>query len=135
MPLKKTELTNILFSNHIPLLSYVLKTVSADYNIPYEELEKKYIKPFRSTRKRNTNKKGKKTCYSMFLSDKEVEEDLKQRNPDMNFGELSKEKAKVWKVMSNKDKERYKELAADYNRKLLEEEDEEDINEEDLADE
>jgi hypothetical protein len=127
MPLKKTELTNILFSNHIPLLNYVLKTVATDYNISYEELEKKYIKPFRSTRKRNTNKKGKKTCYSMFLADKEVEEDLKNRNPNMNFGELSKEKAKVWKVMSQKDKERYKELANEYNSQL----DEEEIIEED----
>jgi len=132
MPLKKTELTNILFANHIPLLSYVLKTVSNDYNIPYEELEKKYIKPFRSTRKRNTNKKGKKTCYSMFLADKDVEEDLKKRNPEMSFGELSKEKAKVWKVMSNKDKEIYKEKASEYNNSLL---DTEDIAEEDLTEE
>ena len=34
------------------------------------------------------------TCYSMFLKDKKVEEELKEKHPNKTFGEISKEKAK-----------------------------------------
>jgi len=118
MPLKKNELTNILFKSNIDLVSYLLRTIGEDYNISYDELERKYIKPFKQTKKRNTNKKGRMTCYSMFLADKSIDEDLKNRNPDMSFGELSKEKGKVWKAMSKKDKDIYREKAKEYNNKL-----------------
>lgn len=118
MPIKKNELINILFSNNIPLIEYILKQVSIDHDLSYEDLEKKYIKPFKYTKKRNTNKKGRKTNYSMFLADKNVEKELKERYPNMSFGELSKEKSKVWKVMSKQDKEKYKTLAEEYNQKL-----------------
>jgi len=132
MPLRKNELTNILFKSNIDLVTYLLKTISEDYKINYDELERKYIKPFKTTKKRNTNKKGKMTCYSMFLADKKVDDDLKNRNPNMTFGELSKERGKVWKAMSNKDKDIYREKAKEYNKNLvIEEEEVEEINKED----
>lgn len=122
MPLRKNELTNILFKANIELVTYLLKSIGEDYNINYDELERKYIKPFKTTKKRNTNKKGRMTCYSMFLADKTIDEDLKKRYPEMSFGNLSKEKGKVWKAMSNKDKELYKEKAKEYNNNLIIEE-------------
>jgi len=118
MPLNKNQLTNILFKQNIELIEYLLKAVSEDHNIDYSILEKEYIKPFRTTKKRNTNKKGRMTCYSMFLKDKEVEDELKARFPLKQFGELSKEKALVWKAMSNKDKDAYRLLAKEFNAKL-----------------
>ena len=130
MPLNKNQLTNILFKQNIELVEYLLKAVSQDHNIDYSVLEKEYIKPFRTTKKRNTNKKGRMTCYSMFLKDKIVEEELKERFPDKTFGEISKEKAKVWKAMSIKDKDHYKTLAKEFNKKLLEKTTEEKTTEE-----
>ena len=118
MPLNKNQLTNILFKQNIELVEYLLKAVSEDHNIDYAILEKDYIKPFRATKKRNTNKKGRMTCYSMFLKDKKVEEELKERFPDKTFGEISKEKALVWKAMSKKDKDHYREMAKEFNLNL-----------------
>ena len=129
MPLRKNELTNILFKQNIELVTYLLKAIGEDYNIQYEELERKYIKPFKTTKKRNTNKKGKMTCYSMFLADKSVDEDLKKRYPDMSFGALSKEKGKVWKAMSNIDKDKYRLKAQEYNKNLANEEQSEEVEE------
>lgn len=118
MPLNKNKLINILFKQNIELIEYLLKAVSEDHNIDYTILERDYIKPFKTTKKRNTNKKGRMTCYSMFLKDKEIEEELKQRYPEKTFGEISKEKASIWKVISNKDKDKYRKLATEYNEIL-----------------
>ena len=118
MPLNKNQLTNILFKQNIELVEYLLKAVSEDHNIDYAILEKDYIKPFRATKKRNTNKKGRMTCYSMFLKDKVVEEELKRKHPNKAFGEISKEKAKVWKAMSDIDKEDYRTTAKQFNEQL-----------------
>ena len=122
MTIKKTELINILFANNIPLIEYYLIEISKDYNISYDELESKYIKPFKNSKNRNTNKKGRKTKYSMFLSDKNVNETLKNKFGDqydkLPFSEISKEKSKIWKAMSETDKDKYGEQANDFNKTL-----------------
>lgn len=118
MPYNKNHLSNILFQQSIPLIEYVLKDISEKHDLDYKELEKEYLTIFKTNKKRNTNKKGKKNGYSFFLSDKEVDKDLKIRFPDMRFGELSKEKGKVWRAMSKIDKEKYKLKADKFNIKL-----------------
>jgi hypothetical protein len=122
MTIKKTELINILFANNIPLIDYFLKQICEDYDLSYDELEGKYIKPFRSTKKRNINKKGKKTKYSMFLADENVNDLLKNKFKEeydkMSFSEISTEKSKIWKAMSEIDKQEYKKRADNFNEKL-----------------
>jgi hypothetical protein len=119
MPFNKNHLSNILFQQSIPLIEYILKDISEKYNLDLEELEKQYLIIFKTNKKRNTNKKGKKNGYSFFLSDKEVDKDLKLRFPDMRFGDLSKEKGKVWRAMSKIDKGKYKEKADNFNKEIM----------------
>ena len=118
MPLNKTHLINILFKQNIELVEYLIKDIAAKHDLDYEELQKEYLTPFKTTKKRNTNKKGMMNGYSLFLADKEVDEELKQRYPDKTFGELSKEKGKFWKAMSKTDKTKYSEKAKEFNIKL-----------------
>ena len=120
MPLNKTHLINILFKQNIPLIEYLLKDIADKHNLNIEELEKEYLIPFKTTKKRNTNKKGMMNGYSIFLADKEVDEELKTRFPDKTFGELSKEKGKFWKAMSKVDKTKYSGKAKEFNKKLKE---------------
>ena len=123
MTIKKTELINILFANNIPLIDYFLKQISMDYDLSYEELEAKYIKPFRNSKKRNINKKGKKTKYSMFLADENVNQQLREKFKEqyntMTFSEISTEKSKIWKAMSEIDKEEYKKKSDEFNKNLV----------------
>ena len=120
MPLNKTHLINILFKQNIPLIEYLIKDISEKYDLNIEDLEKEYLIPFKTTKKRNTNKKGIMNGYSTFLADKEVDEELKTRFPDKSFGELSKEKGKFWKAMSKIDKGKYSEKAKAFNKELKE---------------
>ena len=118
MPLNKTHLINILFKQNIELVEYLIKDIAEKYDLDSEELQKEYLTPFKTTKKRNTNKKGMMNGYSLFLADKEVDEELKERFPDKTFGELSKEKGKFWKAMSKTDKTEYSEKAKKFNKEL-----------------
>ena len=120
MSLNKTHLTNILFKQNIPLVEFLIKDFAMVYKVDIEELEKRYVMPFKTTKKRNTNKKGMMNGYSIFLADKEVDEELKERYPNKTFGELSKEKGKFWKAMSKIDKEKYSLKAKEFNKELKE---------------
>ena len=118
MTFNKIQLTNILFKQNIQLVEFLLKDISSKYNIDYDELEEYYLVPFKTTNKRNTNKKGRMNGYSIFLADKDVDTELKERFPNKTFGGLSKEKGKFWKAMSKIDKEKYAIKAKEYNDKL-----------------
>ena len=70
MPLNKTHLINILFKQNIELVEYLIKDIAEKYDLDSEELQKEYLTPFKTTKKRNTNKKGMMNGYSLFLADK-----------------------------------------------------------------
>jgi len=53
--------------------------------------------------------------YASFLSDKEFQTKLRNENPDLTFGELSKLKGKIWKSFSDEKKESYRILAKKKN--------------------
>ena len=114
MPLSKNKLQNILYKQNIDLIEFLLNDISKKYDIPIEELETEYISQFKIV-KRNTNKKGKMNGYSIFLKDKEVDEDLRTRFPEKAFGQLSKLKGETWRNMSDIDKKLYKEKAIAFN--------------------
>ena len=49
--------------------------------------------------------------YASFLSDKEFQTKLRNENPDLTFGQLSKLKGKIWKSFPEEKKESYRTLA------------------------
>ena len=53
--------------------------------------------------------------YASFLSDKEFQTTLRNENPDLTFGQLSKLKGKIWKSFSDEKKESYRILAKKKN--------------------
>ena len=53
--------------------------------------------------------------YASFLSDKEFQTKLRNENPDLTFGELSKLKGKIWKSFPEEKKESYRTLAKKNN--------------------
>ena len=56
----------------------------------------------------------------MFLGDKSVEDKLRKDNPDASFGDLSKLKGPLWKNLSDKVKEKYKQKAKELTKENLE---------------
>tara|TARA_Y100001958_G_scaffold149857_1_gene132927 strand:- start:258 stop:989 length:732 start_codon:yes stop_codon:yes gene_type:complete len=72
-----------------------------------EELKKSVRKP---------KKKRAKTAYTMFSKDSSITEDLKKKHgEDITIGEMSKLKSELWKTLSEKDKEKYEQMAKDEN--------------------
>jgi hypothetical protein len=65
----------------------------------------------------NNNKKVRKiNPYAAFLSNKEIQTEIKKNNPNLTFGELSKLKGQIWKNLSQEKKDYYKELALNHNK-------------------
>lgn len=114
----QNKLLNIYSESMNPFLVFLLSDISEKFDIPLEDLQKEYLSKIKVKKRRNTNKKGKMTSYSMFLKDKNVMEQIKQRYPEKKFGEYSKIKGEIWNTMSSKDKEQYKIKAKEYNDKL-----------------
>jgi len=114
---KNTKYINLILKSSSGIVEEVLKMVAEDYDLNFDELKKKYISPLK-VNKRNSNKKGRKTQYAMFLSDKEVNQDLMEKYPDLDFSGLSKQKASIWRALSKKDKEKYAKMAKEYNNNL-----------------
>ena len=114
----QNQLLNIFSESMNPFLKYLLKDISEKFDIPLEKLNNEYLNKMKIKKRRNTNKKGRMTSYSMFLKDDNIINEIKRRYPDKKFGEYSKIKGEVWKTMSSKDKEVYKLKAKEYNEKL-----------------
>lgn len=114
----QNKLLNVYSESMNPFLLFLLTDISEKFNVPLEDLKKEYVSKIKVKKRRNTNKKGKMTSYSIFLKDENIMEQIKQRYPDKNFGEYSKIKGEIWKTMSSKDKEVYKLKAKEYNEQL-----------------
>jgi hypothetical protein len=108
----KNNITTLLLKQNIPIFELMLKDISVNYGIDYQELEQKYIKTLPVIKKkRNINKKGQMTSYSFFLKDNEVSDKLKEQYPEKTFGEISKLKGNIWRSMSKVDKSKYVKMA------------------------
>ena len=116
MPLSKQKINKILYKQNTEILTHVLSAISQDYDIEFEELNKKYIKPLVNyTRPKN---KGKQTSYSIFLKDEEIRKHIDEKHGEITFTERSKIYSELWKVMSKKDKDEYKKRAIEINKNL-----------------
>ena len=89
------ELKKLLNKNTL----IILQQISKDYNIKLSELKRKYI---------IKEKKNKISGYHIFLSDKNINEKIKDNNSDKK---LLIKKSNIWKNMTDEEKEYYNNLA------------------------
>lgn len=114
----KDSMVKLVIQQVLPVFENFLDRIAKDYELNPDELKKKYLSDMKNFRK--NKKKSKPSAYSMFLSDKSVTSDLKVKFPNAKFGDLSKEKGKLWKGLNDTKREIYKEQAEDACRKIEE---------------
>ena len=119
--MNNTKLINILLKQNIPLVEYLLETISKDYSNDLDEMKEKYLTPFEK-KKRKKRKTKRTNGYIEFLKDKGINKQIKKENPNIGFAEISKKKGDMWKSMSDKDKQGYKNDAAKINKQNKENE-------------
>ena len=119
--MNNTKLINILLKQNIPLVEFLLENISKDFSIDLGEMKEKYLTPF-GKKKRKKRKSKRTNGYIEFLKDKGLNEQIKKENPNIGFAEISKKKGDMWKSMSEKDKQGYKNDAVEINKKNKEEE-------------
>ena len=112
----KNRMNNLLKNYNNEIFELLLENISEDYDIDLEELKLKYLKPLKINKQIKERKKTK-SCYSFFLSDQEIKSYLKEKCDNPTFSVLSKEYSKLWKAMSDKDKEKYRNMAKEFNNK------------------
>ena len=67
----------------------------------------------------NNKQRGRRTCYSMYLSNKRLYDEIQERFPTKSFGEIAKERGKIWRAMSKEEKDKYHEQATKFNDEYL----------------
>jgi hypothetical protein len=121
----KDKKNNNLFAKHVieqvtPLFEEFFKELDKKFDqINYDDISENYLKDLKNySNNFKHNKKSKKiNPYSAFLSDKSVQKKIKQENPDLSFGELSKLKGQIWKKFDVEEKKKYKLMAQESNCK------------------
>ena len=101
------------------LMNNAIKLFSENTDKSSEELwalisEKSYEELKKTTRKKT---KRSKTGYSVFSSDKNIRESIKQSSTsELSLGEMSKLVSEKWKSMSCEEQEPYNKLAEEKNK-------------------
>ncbi len=121
----KDKKNNNLFAKHVieqitPLFEEFFKELDKNFDqINYDDISETYLKDLKNySNNFKHNKKSKKiNPYSAFLSDKSIQKKIKEENPDLSFGELSKLKGQIWKKFTAEEKEKYKLMAQESNCK------------------
>jgi hypothetical protein len=119
MPSHKLLIPSIL-KNITPILENLIEKIAEDNDLDARVMKKKYLNDLRTYKKKVSRRKGIINAYAAFLGDKEVEENLRKDNPDATFGELSKLKGPLWKSLSEKEREIYKQKAIELTKANLE---------------
>ena len=114
-----------LLSKHIiqqvlPIFDELFKTLDEKFEqLNKEELTQTYLTDmieFVDNLENNNKKVRKINPYAAFLSNKEIQTEIKKNNPNLTFGELSKLKGQIWKNLPQEKKDYYKELALNHNK-------------------
>jgi len=106
-------------TQNIEIVDEVLSLLSEKMNVDKVEawttISDKSVDELRKSVKK-IKKKRAKTAYTMFSKDVEVTNDLKKKHGEgVSIGEMSKLKSELWKNLSEKDKEKYEQMAKDEN--------------------
>ena len=105
-----------------PVLENIVEQIAEGENLDKEELKKKYLGgKLKEYKKKRTRAKGLVNGYSVFLSDKDVNDKILKENPKSTFGERSQIKGKMWKELPESEKEKYKNKAKELNCKKQDE--------------
>jgi len=118
---KHNLLTKHVIQQVLPIFDELFKTLDERFEqLDKDELKKKYFKDtigFVDNFEQTANKKRKINPYAAFLSNKQVQAEIKNNNPDLTFGELSKLKGQIWKNLSQEKKDYYKIFAKKQKQK------------------
>lgn len=107
------------------LKSELWKTLSDKDKEKYEQMAKDENDANPVVNDEPKKKPKKKTGYNMFLADKKLRDSItKKSKSKMSMKEVNEEMIKVWKTLSDKDKNKYKELADVENSKMDEDKNE-----------
>lgn len=106
-------------TQNIEIVEEVLSLLSEKMNVDKVEawttISDKSVDELRKSVKK-IKKKRAKTAYTMFSKDVEVTNDLKKKlGENVSIGEMSKLKSELWKNLSEKNKEKYEQMAKDEN--------------------
>ena len=106
-------------TQNIEIVDEVISLLSEKMNVDKTEAWKvvsdKSVDELRKT-VRKPKKKRSKTAYTMFSKDDDVTNKLKATTGgQVSIGEMSKLKSELWKTLSDKDKEKYEQMAKDEN--------------------
>lgn len=115
------SITAKFFNNtqNIEIVDEVLSLLSEKMNVDKTEAWKvvsdKSVDELRKT-VRKPKKRRAKTAYTMFSKDNDVTNKLRASiGGKVSIGEMSKLKSELWKTLSDKDKEKYEQMAKDEN--------------------
>ena len=111
----KDKLIPIILKQITPILEKIIERISVDFNLDEKQLKKVYLQDLRNYKKRQSKRKGIINPYAAFLGDKKIEKKLRNDNPEASFGELSKLKGPLWKSLSESDKQKYSDIAKEYD--------------------
>ena len=106
-------------TQNIEIVDEVLSLLSEKMNVDKVEawttISDKSVDELRKSVKK-TKKKRAKTAYTMFSKDNAVTNKLRASiGGQVSIGEMSKLKSELWKNLSEKDKEKYEQMAKDEN--------------------
>lgn len=106
-------------TQNIEIVDEVISLLSEKMNVDKTEAWKvvsdKSVDELRKT-VRKPKKRRAKTAYTMFSKDNDVTNKLKvETGGQVSIGEMSKLKSELWKTLSDKDKEKYEQMAKDEN--------------------
>ena len=117
---KHNLLTKHIIQQVLQIFDELFKTLDENFEqLVQEELKETYLKDmiqFNENLEKNNKKIRKINPYAAFLSNKEIQAEIRRNNPDLNFGELSKLKGQIWKNLSQENKDYYKNLAENYSK-------------------
>ena len=126
--LKKKHGENVSIGEMSKLKSALWKTLSDKDKEKYEQMAKDENEANPVVNHKPEKKPKAKTAYNMFLADKELRDSItKKSKSKMSMKEVNEEMIKIWKALSDKDMNKYKELAKNENDNLNK--DEEVVNE------
>ena len=118
---QKMPLTDKFVNNdqNIAIVDEVLSLLSEKMNFDKTEAWKtisdKSVEELRKT-VRKPKKKRAKTAYTMFSKDNDVTNKLKATTGgQVSIGEMSRLKSELWKSLSDKEKEKYEQMAKEEN--------------------
>ena len=93
------------------VLSLLSEKMNFDKTEAWKTISDKSVEELRKT-VRKPKKKRAKTAYTMFSKDVDVTNELKKKHGEsVTIGEMSKLKSELWKSLSEKEKEKYEQMA------------------------